>query len=129
MSRMPNCESNRILRWKAGRKGLRTPFDEEVPARLFDLRRNPVVMDGSTTNALWAYLDAREYIADRVHRKRVVSVTLSDVRQLSVREYSGWRSSRADGSQVYRTPAKGRSDTKDASWVIVSEMYKSRKIL
>jgi hypothetical protein len=117
---MPPADRQRILLWKAGRSGVKPLLDVDVPAKLFDYRRKPLIMDGSTTNAIWAYLDSREYVADRIHRERTVAVTLQDVRQLFLREYSGWKSSRLDGEQVYRTPARGRSDSKDASWVLVS---------
>lgn len=117
---MPHADRQRILIWKAGRKGVKPLLDVDVPAKLFDFRRKPRSIDGSTTNALWAYLDSREYVADRVHRERTVAVTLQDVQRLSLREFSGWKSSRLDGGQVYRTPARGRSDSKDASWVLVS---------
>lgn len=70
------------------------------------MRGEPQALDRSTTNAFGEYLDARAYVSSKVYCDCIVSVTLEDVRKITLCGYSGWISSWKDGGQTHRTSAE-----------------------
>lgn len=117
---MTVAEQDLIMEWKAGRKGAKPLLDEEAPAKLFDIVTPPTAITLDVLNALWAFLDACQYVPDRVHIHREMAVTHAEVKALYFIQYAGWSLSRATGKQVFRTGRKKLADTKDASWAMVS---------